>query len=141
VTRHLDTFFHKKRPEAIRFGRIHPLLEDAGVVLSTLAAMSHPGMESDAATAFDRATRHLRSHYLVEVPRQPASACGLERIKQGLERFAHASPVVKKHFLEACSLSVMADEGVSSGEAELIRAVADAIGCPIPPFVRTAKRI
>ena len=27
---------------------------------------------------------------------------------------------------------------LSSNEAELIRAIADAIGCPIPPFVRTA---
>jgi hypothetical protein len=35
----------------------------------------------------------------------------------------------------------MADEGVSSREAELIRAVGDAIGVPIPPFVLAARRI
>lgn len=141
VTRHLDTVFRQRRPDPIRFRRIHPLLEDAGVILSTLAAMSHPGDEASAASAFGRAAKHLREGSSVETPRQSAEACGLDRIKEALERFALATPVLKKHFLEACSLSVMADEGVSSGEAELIRAVADAIGCPIPPFVRTAKRV
>ena len=32
----------------------------------------------------------------------------------------------------------MADEQVTSDEAKLIRAIADAVGCPIPPFVKTA---
>lgn len=141
VTRHLDVHFEKKRPEKIRHHRFHPLLEDAGVVLSTLAALSHPSDEASAAAAFTAATARLRERYFVEVAHQPAAACGLDRIKVALANLAHASPVLKKHFLEACSLSVMADEGVSSREAELIRAVADAIGCPIPPFVRAARRI
>lgn len=141
VTRHLDAYFEKKRPEKIRYSKLNPLLEDAGIVLSTLAAMSHPEADSHAREAFAAATARLRERYSVEVRHQPAEACGLDRIKRALENFAHASPVLKKHFLEACSLSVMADEGVSSREAELIRAVADAIGCPIPPFVRAARRI
>jgi Zn-dependent protease with chaperone function len=141
VTRHLDTVFHRRRPDPIRHRRIQPLAGDAGVILSTLAAMSHPGDEASASAAFAQAANHLRDLHRVETPRQPAEACGLDRIKQALERFALATPVLKKHFLGACSLSVMADEGVSSGEAEMIRAVADAIGCPIPPFVRTAKRV
>ena len=141
VTRHLDAFFEKKRPENIRYQRLNPLLEDAGVVLSTLAAMSHPDDETRAVGAFAAATARLRERYFVEISHQPASNCGLDRIKNALEKFAHASPVLKKHFLEACSLSVMADEGVSSREAELIRAVGDAIGVPIPPFVLAARRI
>lgn len=141
VTRHLDAYFEKRRPEKIRYQKLNPLLEDAGVVLSTLAAMSHPDDDSHARAAFAAASARLRERYSVEVAHQPAEACGLERIKRALENFAHASPVLKKHFLEACSLSVMADDGVSSREAELIRAVADAIGCPIPPFVRAARRI
>jgi hypothetical protein len=141
VTRHLDAFFEKKRPENIRYQRLNPLLEEAGVVLSTLAAMSHPDDETRAVGAFAAATARLRERYFVEISHQPASNCGLHRIKNALEKFAHASPVLKKHFLEACSLSVMADEGVSSREAELIRAVGDAIGVPIPPFVLAARRI
>lgn len=141
VTRHLDTWFHRKGPDPIRYKRIHPLLEEAGIILSTLAALSHPEDESAAAGAFDQAASHLRERYRVEIPRQPASACGLERIERALDAFALASPVLKRDLLEACSLSVMEDGAVSSREAELIRAVADSIGCPIPPFVRAAKRV
>jgi len=141
VTRHLDTYFNKQSPEKIRYRRIHPLLEDTGVILSTLAAMSHPDDAASSEAAFASAAGHLHERYLVEVPHQSAERCGLDRIKAALAAYAHASPVVKKHFLEACSLSVMADEGVSSREAELIRAVADSIGCPIPPFVRAARRV
>lgn len=141
VTRHLDTWFHRRPPEPIRYRRIDPLLDEAGILLSTLAAMSHPESETAAVEAFASASDHLRSRYLVEVPHQPGERCGLDQIERALDAFAHASPVLKRDFLEACSLSVMADSAVSSREAELIRAVADSIGCPIPPFVRTAKRI
>jgi len=141
VTRHLDAYFDKKLPGKIRYQKLNPLLEDAGVVLSTLAAMSHPGEESRAFEAFGAATARLRERYFVEVVHQPAGSCGLARIKSALERFGQASPSLKKHFLEACSLSVMADKGVSSREAELIRAIGDAIGVPVPPFVKAARRI
>ncbi len=141
VTRHLDRTFHRKAPEPLRHKRIQPLLVDAGVVLSTLAAMSHPEDTEHATAAFATAADHLRRIYQVELPHQPAEACGLDRLERALDRFAEATPSLKKHFLEACCLSVMADEGVSSREAELIRAAADSIGVPVPPFVRTAKQV
>lgn len=141
VTRHLDTWFHRKPPEPIRYRRFQPLLEDAGVVLTTLAAMSHPDDPSGFESAFAAAADHLREQAGADIRRQPPEACGLERIDRALDRFAEASPIVKKQFLQACSLGVIADEGLSSREAELIRAVADAIGCPIPPFVRRARRV
>ncbi len=141
ITRHLETYFHQRNPERIKYWRIHPLLEDAGVLLSTLAAMSHPNNEEATRRAFEEATSRLRQHDPVDIPYKLGKDCGLDRIKIALETFAHASPVVKRNLLEACSVSVMADEGVSSREAELIRAVADSIGCPIPPFVRAAKLV
>jgi Zn-dependent protease with chaperone function len=141
ITRHLDTYFEKRGPERIRFTRLAPLRDKAGILLSTLAAMSHPEDERAIQTAFSLAAQHLSEKYAVAIPFKSGDQCGLDRIRDALDDFACASPIVKKRLLEACSLSVMADEGVSSREAELIRAVADAIGCPIPPFVRTAKLV
>jgi len=141
ITRHLDAYFEKRGPERIRFTRLAPLRDKAGVLLSTLAAMSHPEDESAVKAAFAGAAQHLREVYAVEIPFKSGDQCGLDRIRDALDDFACASPIVKKRLLEACSLSVMADEGVSSREAELIRAVADAIGCPIPPFLRTARLV
>lgn len=141
ITRHLDTYFQQRNPERIKYWKVHPLIDETAVLLSTLAAMSHPNDETATRRAFEAAVTRLRQHYMVEVPFKSGSECGLDRIKEALESFAHASPIVKRNLLEACSVSVVADEGVSSREAELIRAVADSIGCPIPPFVRAAKLV
>ncbi len=141
ITRHLDAAFFQRRPERIRYGKIHQLLDQTGVLLSTLAALSNSGDESVIGEAFEKGASHLRKRYLVEVPFKGAGQCGLDKVKGALETFAAASPIVKRDLLQAASFSVMADQGLSSREAELIRAVADAIGCPIPPFVRTAAWI
>jgi uncharacterized tellurite resistance protein B-like protein len=42
--------------------------------------------------------------------------------------------MVKKQLLYACAATVFADGDVSNHEAELLRAVADTIGCPVPPY-------
>ncbi len=141
VTRHLDTWFRKRPPVRIRYQSLAPLREDAAVVLSTLAALSHPENPDIQAAAFQKAAAQLRETSGVEVPRLASHACGLDRIREALERLAEISPMLKKHFLEACSLGVIADSGLSSREAELIRAVADAMACPIPPFVKTARPV
>ncbi len=139
VTRHLDYHFFHKSPDPIRFHRLQPVKQEVGVVLSTLAAMSHPDDGAATERAFVQAAAHLSKAYLVEIPRQGPEACGLREIGSALDRLAQASPALKKRLIEACSLSVMEDGALSSREAELIRAVADSIGCPIPPFVRAAR--
>lgn len=131
VTRHLDTHFEKRGPERIRFTRMSQLRSEAGTLLSTLAAMSHPDDSLAIKAAFDAATRHLQSHFLLEIPFKSGNECALDQIKEALEQMSHSTPLIKRGLIESCSISVMADEGVSSREAELIRAVADAMGCPI----------
>ena len=61
--------------------------------------------------------------------------CTLDEIDSALNRFDQATPLLKKQLLYACARTVMADDEVKSDEAELLRAIADAIGAPIPPFV------
>ena len=68
ITRHLDSYFEKRGPERIRFTRIAPLRDKAGILLSTLAAMSHPADEEAVRSAFAGAAQHLRETYAVEIP-------------------------------------------------------------------------
>ena len=58
----------------------------------------------------------------------------LDRIDAALDRFDRAVPSVKKQLILACAAAVFSDGHVSSNEAELLRAVADTIGCPVPPY-------
>jgi tellurite resistance protein len=46
-----------------------------------------------------------------------------------------ASAAAKRNILLACAQTVAADGQVQVREAELLRAIADALDCPIPPFV------
>jgi uncharacterized tellurite resistance protein B-like protein len=52
-----------------------------------------------------------------------------------LERLSQAAPQIKKNVINACAQTVAADGVIQEREAELIRAIADALDCPVPPFL------
>lgn len=141
VTRHLDNYFEHRPPPKIKYRNLRSLSDEAGVVITTLAAMSHPDDDNSVQDAFRKASNHIANTLGATISFKSAEECGLHQIEAALNKFSKATPSVKKHLLQAASKSVMADGAISSREAELIRAMADAMGCPIPPFVRTAVLI
>lgn len=141
VTRHLDTSFGRRRPPRIKYNNFRRLTDDAGVLLSTLAALGHPNKPEQADAAFQAAAAALKETTGFSVAHKSGEECGLEAIEASLKQFEHSNPIIKRQLIEACTRSVLMDGGVSSSEAELIRAISDAIGCPIPPFVRTAPLV
>jgi Zn-dependent protease with chaperone function len=64
---------------------------------------------------------------------QPREQVDLERIDAALARIRRAAGGVRRQILEACLLTVAHDGRVETEEAELLRAVAEAIDCPMPP--------
>jgi uncharacterized tellurite resistance protein B-like protein len=46
-----------------------------------------------------------------------------------------AAPIIKKNLIDACARVVAADGVIQEEEAELLRAVADTLDCPMPPFI------
>ena len=51
-------------------------------------------------------------------------------------RLAQVVPQIKKNVLEACIQVVGANGVIQEREAELLRAIAATLDCPIPPFVQ-----
>lgn len=137
LVRHLDRFFHKQEKIPVRFAHIMPLLPDVAVVLSALAHLGG-GDADQIETAYQSGVRELlvnpNDPSLVMLP-----SVGLNRVGEALERIAGASPQVKRQILTACGQVVMGDEAVLTGEAQLLRAIADAVDCPVPPFVRAQE--
>ncbi len=43
------------------------------------------------------------------------------------------------NILLACGKAVVADGQVTEREAELLRAIADSLDCPVPPFVEALR--
>jgi Zn-dependent protease with chaperone function len=112
-------------PETI--DRWEPLAESAAVVLAGLA---HAG-RGDAAASYARGIAALGWPGAFP-PLPPASEVGLREIDLALNTLACARPRWKRPFLEACAATIDQDGRVTIEELELLRAVSEALDCPMP---------
>ncbi len=135
IQRHLASQFGETRRDVVQFYSIKPLVPDCAVLLSALA---HAGSDDAAQQqrAFVAGAPYLRATDGLGF--YPPENCSLAEIDAALERLAQAAPQIKKNLLEAAVQVVGADGVIVEHEAELLRAVADTLDCPIPPFVTTA---
>lgn len=134
VMRHLETKFYPARRPVTRFYNLAALAHDAGVLLS---ATAHAGQDdpAKARAAFTLGEESLARLAQAEIPWLPPDQCELPHLDSALERFSQAVPQIKKKVLNACALTVAADGVIQAREAELLRAIADSLDCPIPPFL------
>jgi Zn-dependent protease with chaperone function len=135
VARHLDTYFLPERRPVTQFYALHPLAHDCGVLLS---ATAYAGQEdtTELSTAFAKGAEYLSQAARCEIQLLPPEECDLPGMDAALERLSQAVPQIKKNLLGACAQTVTADGVIQQGEAELLRAIADALDCPVPPFVQ-----
>jgi hypothetical protein len=138
VLRHLEPNFVSTPKKVTQFYDLKPLAGDCGVLLSALA---YAGQEdsAQAEAAFARGAQLLSRIAKNEIPLLPKADCDLPRLDAALERLALAVPQIKKNVLNACAETVAADGIMQGHEAELLRAIADALDCPIPPFIPAAS--
>lgn len=132
IRRHLVSHFERRGFRRIRFTRFSKLIKEANLLVSTVSEIG-AGSEAEAVAAYDRATEGWE-----RVPGRRGTI-SLPEIDAVLDRFDQASPLVKKELLVACGKAAAADGDLSNREAELMRAIADAIGCPVPPFVEVLE--
>ena len=133
IQRHLASQFSTTRRAVVQYYSIKPLLQDCGVLLSALAHVGSSNGDQNRA-AFEKGAPYLRAPD-GDVEFVPMAECGLDKIDAALDRLDQAAPQIKKNLLEACVQVVGADGVIQEAEAELLRAVADTLDCPIPPFV------
>ena len=133
ILRHLAPQFGAARPPVVQFYTIKPLVPDCVVVLSTLAHVSSDD-EGEIEKAFAQGAPYLRvpDGGLALLLRDQ---CGLNQIDAALNRLAQAVPQIKKNLIDACIHVVGADGVIQENEAELLRAIADTLDCPMPPFL------
>ena len=114
-----------------KVGSYAALWPDVASVLS-LMAQSGAGDRDEAAAAYRVAVKHFGNEEL--------AAQGLVRSKpsaasESLKRLAALSPLLKRPLVAACADAVLHDGKVTVAEAELLRAVAECLDCPMPPLV------
>ena len=59
----------------------------------------------------------------------------MSEIDRALAELDRTTPQLKRHLVRAATAAVAFDGRVTLAEGELLRAVADALGVPVPPFL------
>ncbi|MEE8169246.1 MAG: M48 family metallopeptidase, partial [Phycisphaerae bacterium] len=110
------------------------MLNELAVLLSALAYVGHED-PAEASRAFETGRARLKNARAQQIPFLPRDACSTRVLGTALEKLVGAVPRLKQQILDACAYCVLADETVTITEAELLRAVAHALDCPLPPFL------
>ena len=133
LLRHLEPHFKKVPPRVVQYYVLKPVLSECAVLLSALAHVGQ-GERAKAEQAFALGVRELGTAGS-EFSFLNLEECNLPQVDAALDRLAQLTPPLKKQVLNACGQAVAADGLVQEKEAELLRAIADTLDCPVPPFV------
>jgi uncharacterized tellurite resistance protein B-like protein len=133
VQHQLAPKFNPSRPATVQYYTLKPLVPDCAVILSALARVGS-GDAGEIQKAFAAGAPYLRAPANAELTLLSGDQFGIEEVDAALNRLALAAPIIKKNLLEACARVIGADGVIQEAEAELLRAVAETLDCPIPPL-------
>ncbi|WP_454062676.1 M48 family metalloprotease [Candidatus Nitrospira salsa] len=133
LLRHLAPHFSPSATPSTRHGSIKVIAHHCGYLLSALTHYGK-GNDNDIRQAFRAGQRVLR---ISRLPLTPASLCTFASLDLTLHTLAETSPRLKRIIIKACAACVLADQQITIEEAELLRAIADSLGCPMPPLLIT----
>jgi Zn-dependent protease with chaperone function len=117
------------RPVSTRVRTLREVRAEATLVVSLVAHAARGATEGAFA---------LGAKWLEVAPDAlvPVSALSLGRVSAALERLRGLAPLVKPRVLRAC-VDAGADGGFTLAQAELLRAIAATLDCPVPPVLDT----
>ncbi|MBC9252498.1 peptidase M48 Ste24p [Pseudomonas alcaligenes] len=115
-------------------GKLHlaELVDETGILLSALAHAGHADA-AQAAAAFAEAGSDLP---FASLSLRTAAEVPLKALNAALDRLSLLQPLQKPQLLKAMARCVGHDGQITATEAELMRAVAETLDCPMPPLLR-----
>jgi Zn-dependent protease with chaperone function len=127
----LDGHFFKPAAPKVRYSNIRDLRQEARVILSVMAYAGQQE-QNDIEAAFHAAAVALE---FGELQLREKSRINVADLDMAMEKLEMLNPLAKPKLLQACAVSVMNDQKISAVEAELLRAIANVLGCPMPPII------
>lgn len=133
LRRHLAPHFEQTPPRLARHRRLAEVAPACGVLLSCLAQVGHAG-RTDQEAAFSAGVTHLGPE-TTHLELLSVDHCNLTQVESALEQLAQGTPEIRRRVVDASAAAVAHDGILHDREAELLRAIADSLGCPMPPWV------
>ena len=127
VHHHLDP----PRSSRPKYNALETLSAQCNMLLSVLAWAGHAD-PAEVRTAFDVGAEVINIPGLVLIPRDEIN---LTELGNALDILDSVEMGLKKTLILACAQCVIADQKVAAHEAELMRAIAESFGCPMPPLL------
>jgi len=127
IERHLDTAHGMRKAPKIHVRSLQDLAVETNLLVSSMA---YVGGEPEA--AFAAAMAEFTQHGGRALSIVAHDECTLEKISAALDTCDGATPLVKRQLLRLCALAAASDGSLGNHEIELLRAIADSIGCQIP---------
>jgi len=112
-------------------GKLGASRESLSVLLSVLARIG-AAHAKEASRAFDAAAKRVPSLNLRLLPPESVS---MGRLTDAVDELAELEPRAKRLVVQACAAAIAADRQVTVNESELMRAVAETWGVPMPPLL------
>ncbi len=131
LTHHLEAHFSRKRSVHARYRSLSQVSPYVQLLLSTLAHVGNRDPQQ-ADSAFNAAARAANLTGLTLLQR---SDCSLTQLAKSLDQLNQLSPSAKRDLLQAAATCIAADNVITISEAELFRAIADSLDCPMPPLL------
>jgi Zn-dependent protease with chaperone function len=131
ILRHLEPHFRRVKPPMTQYYALRRLGRQCSVLLSTLAYVG----QRDRAAAQRAFSLGISKLAVRSAAMLPPDSCTIRALDAALHDLNQTAPRLKQQILTACAACVSADREVTVEEAELFRALCDALSCPMPPLL------
>jgi len=134
LERHLGERFQPDSKHQPRNRRLARSIDDANLVLAIVARLGSQDA-TEAMLGWKAGIGRLGASNL-QMPAE--SQCTLRTLRASLNSLQRIRFQDRKVLLEACEATIDHDGRTTIEEAELLRAIADSLGCPMPPIIPDA---
>ena len=131
VFRHLEPQFTAGRQPRATVNQLNVVGDAVSVLLSEL---SYVGTRDDASAGMAFVIGASQAG-LNGLRHRPLNESCLKSLDKALDELAKLTPSAKRTLIAAAAATVAADRKITTGEAELLRAVSDTLACPMPPIL------
>jgi Zn-dependent protease with chaperone function len=135
IFRHLDGEFvkHAIFAKTAKYTKLSQVKNEIAILLSLLVYAEHKN-QADAENAFSAGNSHLDE---IDLQILHKTKIDLTALDDAIDKLNLLKPLAKPQVLKACAACIGADNNVSVGELELLRAFSSALDCPMPLLMKS----
>lgn len=117
----------------IKYYSFKPLSEDLQLIFSVMAQSSGVSI-AERESVYQKVAKgfFIQDYKLLQM-----KVISVTKIQKSMQKLSLLSPLLKRNVLEACADIVMGDGKIKTAEAELLRAISESLGCPMPPLIES----